>query len=128
MIQLRPHHALCSQFFTGHGYSKEFVENMTDILNLLNTKNPKIKFVDCCDDICSSCPNNKNGNCRDENKIREMDKGCLDEFNFNIDEELYWNDIKSKVMDKIDSQSSLPSICDNCQWLSICRKIKFENL
>lgn len=128
MIQLRPHHALCSQFFIGNGYSEKFVENMIDILELLNTKNQKVRFIDCCDDICSSCPNNKNGKCKDENKIREMDKNCLDKYSFNIGEELYWNDIKAKVINEIVNQRDLPYVCNNCQWYSICKNMKFENL
>ena len=32
MIKLRPHHLLCTQGYSGKVYSREFVENMTEIV------------------------------------------------------------------------------------------------
>lgn len=127
-VFLRPHHALCSQFFTGHGYSDEFVENMTHILNSLNTDNLKVKFVSGCDDICACCPKNKDGKCENESKVNQTDLKCLEEYNFAIGEELYWQYIKARVIEKLKSQQKLPSVCSKCKWLSICESIKFDSL
>ncbi len=126
IILLRPHHALCSQFFIGNGYSEKFVENMTEILNILNIKNPKVKFVKHCDDICSQCPKNQNGICVNESKVQNIDNACINEYNFNIGDELFWNDIKSTVTKQIILKNQLPSVCNDCQWLSICQNIKFK--
>ena len=50
MIKLRPHHLLCTQGYSGKGYSREFVENMTEIvksikneIELKNIRNSHIK-------------------------------------------------------------------------------------
>ena len=58
MIKLRPHHLLCTQGYSGKGYSDDFVENMDKIVDYLrNNEDAKImlKFGD--DDLCSRCPN-----------------------------------------------------------------------
>lgn len=121
IIFLRPHHALCSQFFIGHGYSKEFTENMTALMCILNEQNLKVKFVGCCDDICSCCPKNIEGRCINETKVQETDKFCISEYGFYIGEELLWDKIKAKVINRIISQKKLPYVCISCQWLSICQ-------
>mgnify|MGYP002131808715 CR=1 FL=1 len=34
-IVLRPHHLLCTQGYSGHGYSEAFVEHMNDVVHQL---------------------------------------------------------------------------------------------
>lgn len=126
MIFLRPHHSLCSQFYVGNGYSEEFVENMTNILNSLNTNNLKVRIVDHCDDICACCPKNTDGKCENEESVQITDKKCLDEYKFSVDDEIYWNDLKAKVVNKIVGQNKLPPVCNKCQWLSICKNVTLK--
>ena len=38
MIKLRPHHLLCTQGYSGKGYSREFVENMTEIVKSIKNE------------------------------------------------------------------------------------------
>lgn len=38
--KIRFHHGLCIGFFEGKGYSREFTENMTDVIEFLNRENP----------------------------------------------------------------------------------------
>ena len=35
MIVLRPHHLLCTQGYSGHGYDDAFVEHMNDVVHQL---------------------------------------------------------------------------------------------
>ena len=57
MIKLRPHHLLCTQGYSGKGYSKEFVENMTEIVKLIKNEKVQVQLIFSEDDICSKCPN-----------------------------------------------------------------------
>ena len=34
-IKLRPHHLLCTQGYSGKGYSEEFVEHMNEVVAML---------------------------------------------------------------------------------------------
>ena len=64
LFHLRPHHLLCLQTFTGHGYSEEFVRRMTLVKNEL-TRDPltPVELVEGVDDLCAHCPNNMDGQC-----------------------------------------------------------------
>lgn len=120
MFFIRPHHCLCSQFFAGSGYSDEFVANMTDILDKLNSQNARVKIVEHCDDICSCCPKNTGGMCENEENVIQHDIQCIEEYGYKIGGEYCWNDLKEKVISKIKADNKLPSVCRNCSWLSIC--------
>ena len=56
-MRLRPHHLLCTQGYSGKGYSPEFVKNMDAVVRRLRTeqKTP-IELVFSTDDLCSCCP------------------------------------------------------------------------
>src|SRR5574344_2151191 len=83
MITLRPHHLLCTQGYSGKGYSDDFVENMDKIVDYLrNNEDAKImlKFGD--DDLCSRCPNMDDKKlCRTEEKVRRFDEKTVKYFN-----------------------------------------------
>lgn len=128
IILIRPHHGLCSQFFEGNGYSEEFVENMTNTLNKLNSQNLKVRIVEHCDDICSCCPKNTGGVCENEEDVLHNDAQCLEEYGFKIGDELCWNDLRERVVSKIKAENKLPSACSDCSWRSICENADIQNL
>ena len=35
-LRVRPHHALCMQFFRGEGYNAGFIKNTQELLEVLN--------------------------------------------------------------------------------------------
>ena len=52
-MNLRPHHLLCIQNFTGYGYNADFTENMKlTVSELRENPDTKIAFVRGCDDLC----------------------------------------------------------------------------
>ena len=57
MIRLRPHHLLCTQGYSGKGYSTEFVQNMSAIVHSLrNVPGTRIRLVFGSDSLCARCP------------------------------------------------------------------------
>ncbi|MFR5445010.1 MAG: DUF1284 domain-containing protein, partial [Butyricicoccus sp.] len=57
MIRLRPHHLLCTQGYSGKGYSTEFVQNMSAIVHSLrNVPGTRIRLVFGSDSLCAHCP------------------------------------------------------------------------
>lgn len=128
IILIRPHHGLCSQFFVGNGYSDEFVENMTNVLDRLNSQNLKVKIVEHCDDICSCCPKNKGGMCENEEDVMLSDSKCMEEYGYKIGDEIFWNDLRERVVSKIKAENKLPGVCNGCSWRSICEKFDIEKL
>ncbi|MDE6671865.1 MAG: DUF1284 domain-containing protein [Ruminococcus sp.] len=112
--KIRPHHALCINFFEGKGYSTNFTENMTRIIENLQ-KNPLIEITTVHDVICSKCP------CTDcHEKATSYDMKVLDICG--ISGKIRWNDLQEIIHEKIISTGKLHEVCVDCQWFYICGK------
>ena len=61
-IKLRGHHLVCLHFFRGEGYSAEYVENLTRILERVEA-GAEIGVSAEADDVCGVCPSLKGGKC-----------------------------------------------------------------
>ena len=101
-IKIRYHHLMCIPRYIGKGYSDEFCENLKKIKD--NLKNNNYILVDSCDDVCTCCPNNIDGKCKDENKVSKYDK---------------------LVKERLAQGEKLnpKEICKDCCWLYICENI-----
>lgn len=101
-MKIRYHHLLCLPRFKGEGYSSSFCENMLSVKNRFDTE--EIELVDTCDDVCAECPNNIDGVCKDEEKVKQYDnavKHCIE-----------------------NNQTPHPiDICSDCKWFYICKNI-----
>ena len=124
LIKLRPHHLLCTQGYSGKGYSKEFVTNMNNVVARLREKEPvKIKLVFTTDDLCGSCPNMKGIDLCDTNeKVKRFDSKVIEYFGLEEKEYIY-----QELVEEIDRKMTpemLADICDGCCWYSIsaCRE------
>ena len=54
-MNLRPHHALCIQKFTGHGYDEKFTAHMTGTVKVLRDRpETPVELVSGCDDLCAA--------------------------------------------------------------------------
>lgn len=102
-IKIRYHHLMCIPRYKGDGYSKEFCDNLAKVKASINADN--YTLVDCCDDICLFCPNNKNGVCADEKKVSRYD--AL---------------VKEKLAE--GKEILTEEICSDCCWFDICREMK----
>ena len=120
MIKLRPHHILCIRHYEGKGYSEEFTANMRRVISALEG-GENIILVNGADDICRACPYNKNGTCKDEDKVRRYDSAAKDELSLEYGKEYVYNDLKNNVTDRIYRRDKLPEICGDCEWAEICR-------
>ena len=112
--KLRPHHALCINFFEGKGYSNEFTENMTHIIENFHEKSI-IKITTDRDIICSKCPCT---NCY--GKALSYDMKIINICG--IFDNISWKDLQKTIHEKIISSGKLSEICGDCQWFYICGK------
>lgn len=120
--KIRFHHGLCINFFEGKGYSPEFAENMTAVIELLNRENPEIEITLNNDIICEKCPNLTDGICRSIEKVSHYDKKVMDLCGFSDGERIQWKDFQKKVSDRIITAGKLHEVCSHCSWLYICEK------
>jgi len=122
MIELRPHHGMCIGQFIGNGYSKDFVDNMKNIIIQLETDNPYIKLVCHTDAICDRCPHNVNGTCYSGQKVLYFDEACLRLCGLYENQVIRWVDFKNKVKEMILGKDMLKNVCINCSWIELCMK------
>lgn len=121
MIQLRPHHFMCIQLFTGHGYNAEFTAHMTQKIELL-AEGAAVRVQEGCDDICQKCPNREDNACRVFEKVRRLDEGVMAACGIEYGDELQWNEIASTVRERILNTELFGEICCDCEWYSLCRE------
>ncbi len=138
-ISLRPHHGMCLAYFEGKGYSEGFIAHMQRMLELFTAadvaaadpeqggkKSEKVlvRLTARTDEICSACPNNLDGNCREAEKVRRYDLGVLDFCGLKEGQILEYDQFASLVQERILSAGKRVEICGGCQWESICAKRK----
>lgn len=119
--QIRAHHGMCLAFFEGKGYSNDFTVNMGKMKQLLS-ENPKVCILAETDDICSCCPNNEEGICLSEEKVRDYDGQVLGLCGLKSGVKLLWEDFEKLVETNILKPGKRKDICGGCQWNSICEK------
>ena len=126
-MKLRPHHLLCIQKFTGHGYNADITAHMKSIVSEL-TENPKaeITVTQGCDELCKMCPNNINGVCNSLEKVALMDSDVLDICNLNYGENVLWTKASEKSRELIFETEKFYNICACCQWFELCRKNEIQ--
>ena len=118
-INLRPHHALCAQFFEGKGYSEQFVAHMYGVLAELD-RSVSVTLVDGCDAICASCPNNRDGVCETDEKVKAIDRRAIEAMGLLFGDTLPWRDLSALAKDRIVAAEKLSAVCRDCEWIGIC--------
>ena len=87
MIKLRPHHLLCTQGYSGKGYSREFVENMTEIVKSIKNEKVQVQLIFSEDDICSKYPNLSENNICKSDTVNIIDNKVIKYFE--LEEKIY---------------------------------------
>lgn len=118
-LPIRPHHALCAQFFKGKGYSEQFVEHMYAILSELE-RGTAVTVTDGCDAICAGCPNNRNGVCETDEKVCAIDARAIAEMGLSFGDTLPWRELSALAGDRIIRSGKLKDVCRDCEWFGIC--------
>ena len=118
-MTLRPHHALCAQFFVGKGYSAQFVEHMKRVLSELD-RGADVTLTDGCDAICAGCPNNRDGVCETDEKVRTIDRRAIEAMGITFGDTLPWHALSALAKNRIIAAGALPEVCRSCEWIDLC--------
>ena len=123
MIRLRPHHLLCTQGYSGKGYSAEFVQNMNAVVHRLrHVPGERFRLTFGADSLCEHCPHcMADGRCEDQEKVDRFDRKTIACFALREGEYVYQELIRA-----IDAQMTpamLADICQGCGWypVSACK-------
>lgn len=122
-MRLRPHHLLCTQGYSGKGYSDDFVQNMTAVTDRLRGEEGlAVELVRSTDDICARCPKMLGvDRCEDNEKVKRYDQKVFDYFG--LEEKSY---IYAELIREISAKMTpaiMDDICGDCAWypVSACR-------
>lgn len=116
VLKLRPHHINCLFFYEGKGYSKQFVENMDDIVGHLKKYPEQIISLEKQNDrLCGACPNLKENVCISSDKIANLDQATLENYGLKEHELYSFQEIKEKIY-KNYSYEAFHLICSHCEW------------
>lgn len=125
-MDLRPHHLLCIQKFTGHGYDADFTAHMKSVVaELRATPDTPVTLVRGCDDLCKRCPNNQNGLCTSLEKVAAMDSTVLDACGLAYGQTLPWITAALRARKQIFETEKFQTVCACCQWFELCKNTEF---
>ena len=129
MIYLRPHHLLCTQGYSGKGYSDGFVSNMDKVVDYLRSnEDAKVTLRFSTDDLCTDCPNKLGEDlCSTQDKVKRFDSKTVEYFNLE-EKEYDYHEITGIIDDQM-TEEMLADICEGCSWypISSCRKNIIRN-
>ena len=128
VVRLRPHHLLCTQGYSGKGYSDDFVAGMDWVTKQLRENaDALVEITFSTDSICEACPSKYGeGLCRDDDKVLHYDT-CVREI-LDLKEGIY---SYHELLDRLDifliagnGDDRLCRICGDCNWypVSACRE------
>lgn len=122
---LRPHHVFCILNYRQSGYSEEFVENMTAIVENLRS-DTKIEIVSTSDAVCKACPNRTEpmpGDdvcCRCADKVRRYDAEAMSLLKVEPGTVLKWGTLSKKAQCIMADALLFKTVCGDCEWHEIC--------
>lgn len=121
-MNLRPHHSLCIQKFTGSGYDEAFTKHMTEIVSSL-AENPemRIKLTHGCDFVCKKCPNNKDEVCLTAEKVSGIDNSVLEICGLSYGEVISWAELSRKAREGVFESEKFEQTCGSCEWFELCK-------
>ena len=119
-MNIRPHHILCIQRFTGHGYNEEFTNHMKAVVSKLKSKpETYITVREGCDDLCKMCPNREDEVCSSFEKVKTMDNAVLRVCGITYKDTVSWEKLAYRARTLIFETDAFQRICADCQWSQV---------
>ncbi|WP_457591698.1 DUF1284 domain-containing protein [Geoglobus sp.] len=119
MSKLRGHHLICLNFFSGEGYSQDFVENLRMIIS-----QEDIEVIFGADDVCGRCPYLNDGVCsyseNAEEEITELDQMAYNLLGVYPGQTTTWREIRKKLPGIMKKWKEFA--CQECDWKAVCGK------
>ena len=127
-MKLRPHHLLCIQKFTGHGYDAAFTAHMTSVVAALaENGQTQITLTRGCDELCTSCPHNEGGRCSSLQKVDTMDERVLAACGLMYGDVVSWTDAARRARERVFATDEFHHVCAHCEWYALCENTEVSH-
>lgn len=116
--KFRAHHILCTALYEGKGYSGDFCDNMSQVVDYLREHaDEKLQLVAEPDIICEDCPNRQEDNTcsQDTNHVVVKDRWILKMLGFKEGGIYTYRQMCQQAREKITEAVFLES-CGKCKW------------
>lgn len=125
VLRLRPHHLLCIQNYRGHGYSIDFHQKMTAVIESLQSPSgAEVFLARGADDLCGSCPHCRYSSCESDNPDRFDALVCAqiqaapgDTFIWKLSPGTGKSPVPAVTKDLLEK------CCCGCSWFDLCLEI-----
>jgi uncharacterized protein len=114
--ELRAHHLLCLHFFSGEGYSADFVANLHRVVAA--AEDDGVTIVEGADSVCARCPGLDGTVCESEAEIGRLDELALRLLSVEPGEVVVWAEVRDRLPDVLEAWYA--GACDGCDWLAVC--------
>lgn len=108
---------ICLNFFRGEGYSKDFIDNIYEVI-----KKEEVEVVAGPDDVCAKCPYLKDMKCASNEYTNEMilvqDREALRLLRFVPGMIVDWNLISEKLPEILNEWKA--KFCEGCGYRKVC--------
>lgn len=122
-LRLRPHHALCLQYFIGVGYDDAFSRAMARVKRALDARPDRlVALVTHEDAICEACPE-RGGACSSCGKAARYDRETLARLNLCEGAMLPWRALRARAGALLIERGCRAEICGDCRWSDLCQGI-----
>lgn len=121
-VRLRPHHGLCMAYFAGEGYSPSFSRHMGEVLEAL-LAGGTVRLCCAVDEVCSACPENRDGLCRKPDQTARYDRAVLRLCGLREGMTLPFAAFTALVQARIIAPGLRESVCGGCRWDGLCRSV-----
>lgn len=122
MVSLRGHHLICLHFFRGQGYSKEFIEHLSHLIESARTLGGRVSSG--ADDVCSACPYVDGRSCAyavgADKEVRDMDDRALALLGYAEGDHWKWDDLLGKSASVFHAWFAQE--CAGCRWRANCEE------
>ncbi len=122
-LKLRPHHALCLQFYEGKGYNEDFVRHMDEVCDAL-ADDPRVFLTEGSDDVCAACPHRDRDRCDRDEKVSAIDRRALERLGLSVPVELSWRELSALANERIIRAGKLGDVCRDCEWITNREQIR----
>ncbi|RMG57849.1 MAG: DUF1284 domain-containing protein [Deltaproteobacteria bacterium] len=118
MVRFRPHHFICLHFYSGEGYSPEFVEKLASLVE--EAERGDVEVVFGADDLCRVCPYLEEGVCRYEEDVARLDGKAMELLSLEEGGRKSFAGVRGEFPRILPLWKEFA--CSSCAWREVCER------